>query len=103
MAWSNLGWEYIQIGEFAEGTESLRRGLALDPTSDPAAANLAQALRSQGKYEAALPFARKAVELNPALDTNWLELGDCYSSLRNHQADAKSRTCEPLRRRSATS
>jgi tetratricopeptide (TPR) repeat protein len=70
--------------------ESSRRGLALDPTSDYAAANLARALRSQGKYEAALPFARKAVELNPVLDTNWLELGDCYFSLRNHQADAKS-------------
>jgi eukaryotic-like serine/threonine-protein kinase len=89
MAWSNLGSEYMQIGQFAEGTESLKRGLAVDPTSDDAAANLAQALRSQGKYEAALPYAHKAVELNPGLDTNWLELGDCYSSLRNHQADAK--------------
>ena len=89
MAWSNLGSEYMQIGQFAEATESLRRGLALDQNSDDAAANLAQALRSQGKYEAALPFARKAVELNPGLDTNWLELGDCYSSLRNHQTEAK--------------
>ncbi len=90
MAWSNLGSEYMQVGQFAEGTASLRRGLVLDPTSDDAAANLAQALRSQGKNEEALPFARKAVELNPGLDTNWLELGDCYYSLRNHQADAKS-------------
>ena len=69
--------------------ESLKRGLALDPDSDFAAANTSLALRYQEKYEQALPFARKAVELNPALDTNWLELADCLSSLRNHQGEAK--------------
>jgi serine/threonine protein kinase/tetratricopeptide (TPR) repeat protein len=86
---ANLGVEYLQIGEFADGTEILRRSLAIDPTSDDAAANLSLALRYQGKYKEALPFARKAVALNPGLDTNWLELGDCYSSLPNHQKAAK--------------
>src|SRR6202041_671511 len=82
MALSNLGAEYLQIGDFAQALESLKRGLALDPDSDFAAANTSLALRYQEKYEQALPFARKAVELNPALDTNWLELADCLSSLR---------------------
>jgi eukaryotic-like serine/threonine-protein kinase len=89
MALSNLGAEYLQIGDFAEALGSLKRGLALDPDSDFAAANTSLALRYQQKYEQALPFARKAVELNPALDTNWLELADCLSSLRNHQGEAK--------------
>jgi eukaryotic-like serine/threonine-protein kinase len=89
MALSNLGAEYLQIGDFAEALESLKRSLALEPDSDFAAANTSLALRYRDKYEQALPFARKAVQLNPALDTNWLELAECLSSLRNHQADAK--------------
>jgi serine/threonine protein kinase/tetratricopeptide (TPR) repeat protein len=89
MALSNLGAEYLQIGDFSEALESLKRGLTLDPDSDFAAANTSLALRYQEKYEQALPFARKAVELNPALDTNWLELADCLSSLRNRQGEAK--------------
>lgn len=90
-ALSNLGAEYLQIGEFAEGTETLKKSLALDPDSDQAAAFCSLALRYQGKYEEALPFARKAVELNPALDLNWLELGDCYVSLRNHPNESEKR------------
>ena len=90
MALSNLGGEYLQIGEFAEAIDTLHRSLSLDPNSDQAAAYTSLALRYQGKYNEALPFARKAVELNPALDLNWLELGDCYFSLRNHQREARN-------------
>jgi eukaryotic-like serine/threonine-protein kinase len=90
MALSNLGAEYLQIGEFADGEEILKRSVALDPDSDQAAAYTSLALRYQGKYGEALPFARKAAQLNPALDANWLELADCYFSLRNHQREAKA-------------
>ena len=90
LALSNLGVEYLQIGDFTKATECLKRSLTLQPDFDEAAVNTALALRYQGKYEEALPFARKAVELNPADDANWLELGECYSSLRNHQDEAKS-------------
>jgi tetratricopeptide (TPR) repeat protein len=89
MALSNLGGEYLQIGDFAEGLENIKRSMALDPDSDLAAANTSLALRYQEKNEQALPFARKAVQLNPTLDTNWLELADCLSSLRNHGREAK--------------
>jgi serine/threonine-protein kinase len=88
MAVGNLGGEYLQVGEFAEATESLKKSFALQP-NDLAAVNIAQALRYQGKSQEALPFALKAVELSPSDDTNWLELGDCYSSLHNHQSQAK--------------
>jgi eukaryotic-like serine/threonine-protein kinase len=88
LPFANLGGEYLQIGDFAEAIESLKKSLALQP-SDLAAVNISLALRYQGKYDEALPFALKAVELNPADDRNWLELGDCYSSLRNHASDAK--------------
>ncbi len=89
LALINLGGEYLQIGEFAEGLESLKRSLALDPDSGFALADTSLALRYQEKHEQALPFARKAVQVNPEQDTNWLELGDCLSSSRTHQGEAK--------------
>ena len=47
---------------------------------DLAAANTSLAYRYQGKYEKALPFARKAVELDPALDSNSFQAtADCHS------------------------
>jgi serine/threonine protein kinase/Tfp pilus assembly protein PilF len=88
MPFANLGGEFLQIGDFAEAIENSKKSLALQP-SDLAALNISLALRYQGKYDEALPFALKAVELNPADDRNWLELGDCYSSLRNRSSDAK--------------
>jgi tetratricopeptide (TPR) repeat protein len=89
MAFGNLGGAYLQIGDFAQATESLKKSLALNPSDDLAAANTSQALRCQGKPGEALPYAQKATELNPTEDTNWLELGDCYSSLRNREKEAK--------------
>ncbi len=89
MALSNLGAEYLQTGEFAKATEVLKKSLSLDPTFDAAASNAALAFRSQGKPQDGLPFALKSVELNPGNDLNWLELGDCYSSIPNRGTDAK--------------
>jgi tetratricopeptide (TPR) repeat protein/tRNA A-37 threonylcarbamoyl transferase component Bud32 len=88
-ALSNLGVESLQIGDFAGALETLKRSVALDSEFDGAAAGTSLALRCQGKYAEALPFALKATQLNPAYDTNWLELGDCYSSQRNHSIEAK--------------
>ena len=89
MAFANLGGEYLVVGDFASAAENLKKSLALSP-NDLAAANTSLALRSQGKYADALPFAMKAVQLNPAEHTNWLELGDCYSSMRNRTSEARS-------------
>ena len=88
-AFANLGGEYLQVGDFAQATESLKKSFALLP-NDLAAVNTSLALRYQGKPAEALPYAQKAVELNPTEDTNWLELGDCYSSLHKHDNEAKA-------------
>jgi eukaryotic-like serine/threonine-protein kinase len=90
MAFGNLGGAYLQIGDFAQATDSLKKSLALNPSDDLAAVNTSLALRLQSKSSEALPYALKATELNPAEDTNWLELGDCYSSLPNRQKEAKA-------------
>ncbi|MGC2583053.1 MAG: protein kinase [Acidobacteriaceae bacterium] len=88
-AFGNLGGAYLQVGDFAQATEALEKSLALKP-NDLAAVNASLALRYQGKLAEALPFAQQAVRLNPADDTNWLELGECYSSLRNRESEAKA-------------
>lgn len=89
LVWSNLGVEYLQIGDFAGATDSLKKSRTLAPAFDQAAANTSLALRYQGKYQDALAFALAATQLNPYDDSNWLELGECYTSLHNHIA-AKS-------------
>lgn len=88
MAFSNLGTVYKQIGHFPEAVEYLKKSLSIKPNA-LAASNISAALRAQGKLTDALPFAQKAVALDPADDWNWLELGDCYSSLPGHQKLAK--------------
>jgi len=88
MALANLGEEYLQVGQFSDAADCLRRSLQLDPASDEAASGLSLALRYQGKFEEALPFAQKAVQLNPTDDTNWMELGEVYSSLRRQNEAA---------------
>jgi eukaryotic-like serine/threonine-protein kinase len=89
MTLSNLSAEYIQVGQFAEAIETLKRSAALNPNSGQTTMFTSLALRYQGKYDEALRFARKAVQLRPGLDTYWLELGDCYLSLGNHQSEAR--------------
>ena len=98
-AWAlcGLGTAYLQTGDFAAGTESLKKSLTLAPSLDIAVVNTSLALRYQGKYEDALPYALKAVQLNPNDDANWLELGDCYSSLRNRKSEAKNAYLRALR------
>jgi len=89
LAFNNVGAVYLQIGDFSNATESFKKSLALKPNG-MAASNTSLALRSEGKYAEALPFAQKSVELDPGNDANWLELGDCYSSLHGHQREAVS-------------
>ena len=85
LAASNLGVEYLQIGDFAAGIASLQRSLALDPHYGDAAANLSLALRYESRFVEALTYARQATMLSPEEDANWLELGDCYSSLHRDE------------------
>jgi tetratricopeptide (TPR) repeat protein len=86
-AFANLGGVYLQIGDFDQASTALKKSISLD-ANDLAEANASLALRYQGKPAEALILARKAVELNPTDDTNWLELGECFSSMRNRKKEA---------------
>jgi eukaryotic-like serine/threonine-protein kinase len=87
---SNLGLEYLQTGELAAAMECFRKALTLAPDSDAVLAYMSAAMRYQGKYSNALSYALKAVQMNPRENANWLELGECYSSLPARKKDAKA-------------
>jgi Tfp pilus assembly protein PilF len=88
-AFGNLGGAFLQIGDFTQATECLKKSLSLKP-NDLAAANTSLALRYQGRFAEAIVFAKQAVQLNPSEDTNWLELGDGYTSLHDREGEARA-------------
>jgi serine/threonine-protein kinase len=96
LALFNMGCIYLQLGRTAEAIDRLRQSIKLKPDA-AASAVMAQALRSQGKAMPALQFAKEATRLDPGDSTIWLELGDSYSTLRGHSADARRAYAEGAR------
>jgi serine/threonine protein kinase/tetratricopeptide (TPR) repeat protein len=88
LALTNIGDCYLQLGRFSDATEYFQKSFAVKPNA-LAAVNIATTLRAQGKVNEGLPFALKAVDLDPGDDWNWMELADCYSSLPNRQKAAR--------------
>jgi eukaryotic-like serine/threonine-protein kinase len=88
-ALSNVASLCFQLGKFDEAIEISKKSMAIEP-NDIAAATMADVLRAQKKYAEALQWALLAVKLNPTESTNLLELGDCYSKVRGHSADAEN-------------
>jgi serine/threonine protein kinase/tetratricopeptide (TPR) repeat protein len=85
---NNIGDVYLRQGKIAEAKDLATRSFTLHP-NDFAAITMAEALRSEGKYSAAIHFAQKAVEINPAQSAGWVELGDCYSLVHGRRSDAR--------------
>jgi serine/threonine protein kinase/tetratricopeptide (TPR) repeat protein len=88
LAFNNVGAIYLQLGNFRQAADYFRKSFSLRPNS-LAALNTSIAIRTEGKATEALPFALKAVDLDPAEEWGWLELGDCYSSLPGRESAAK--------------
>lgn len=88
LALSNIGDCYLQLGRFSDATAYFQKSFALKPNA-LAAVNISTTLRAQGKVNEGLPFALKAVDLDPGDDWNWMELADCYSSLPGRQKSAR--------------
>ena len=88
LALLNMGCIYLLLGRAREASDRLQQSMKLkqDPT---ASATMAQVLRSQGKPSLALQSAKDAIKIDPQDSLTWLELGDCYSTLRDHRAEAK--------------
>jgi TolB-like protein/cytochrome c-type biogenesis protein CcmH/NrfG len=61
LAWNSLGLHLINDGQFPKGQEALEEALRISPDQSFAALNLTKALALQGKGEAALRQAERAV------------------------------------------
>jgi len=88
LALLNMGCMYLLLGRAGEASDRLQQSMKLKPDAT-ASATMAQVLRSQGKPALALQFAKDATKLDPHDSTTWLELGDCYSTLRDHRTEAR--------------
>ena len=59
-AYNNLGAAYLQLGEAAEAEEAFRHSLELDANNADALYNLGATLNAEHRYQAALPYLRRA-------------------------------------------
>lgn len=62
---SNLGYDYLILGDIKQAEQEFRRSLEIYPTFDPAIAGLATVAFQRGEYDAALDLAKRALEENP--------------------------------------
>ena len=89
LARNNQAAVYLQLGKVEEAIGEAKESLARGPNA-LAAATLAAALRSQSNSALAIQYAKKATDLDAGDSTTWLELGDCYSMTRGHEAEARN-------------
>jgi eukaryotic-like serine/threonine-protein kinase len=84
---TNVALIQMKLGMYSDAEETFQKSITLRPSA-PAATGLAQVFRAMGRLTEALASARRAVELDSGEDQSWLELGDCYSAVGGHVADA---------------
>jgi protein O-GlcNAc transferase len=89
----NLGYAYLNIGEYAQAEKAFRELLEIDSASIAGHYNLAIALKMQDQLEAAEKEFQKTIELDPSLAephytlgiTNW-QLGDFPGTIAQMKA-----------------
>jgi len=63
-AYGGIGWALLNLERHEEAEEYLRRAAEVNPTDKQALQNLAESLRAQGRFEAALPWYDAVIELD---------------------------------------
>jgi len=82
----NLGMLYQDLGELELAKEQYHNLIAIDPNSYPAYNNLGYiALVFEDKYEEAVRYFSKAIELYPQYDQAWCNRGIAYFYLQEWQ------------------
>jgi adenylate cyclase len=93
----NLGWAYVNLGQFEKGHESLDRAIRIspyDPSLYYAYGGKATAYFGLEQYDPAIEWARKAIAINPNHIPNVHFVLIAALALAGHDTDAK----EALRR-----
>ena len=93
MAYTQLGWTQLWMGEYDLAIANLERGVELDPTYSEGYAYLAETLNYAGDPERAVEITRKALENDPMLPPNCLfHLGHSYYLLGKFDEAAETIT-----------
>ena len=79
---SNLGYAYEKNGDWAEAERSYLRSLSLAPNALFSNAHLGIALLEQGRAQAALEQAEKALALSPRNAGLMMEIARCCAALK---------------------
>ncbi len=87
LEFNNIASVYLALGNIKEALENAAKSLALAPNA-LAAGTMAAGQRMAKNYDQALVSAKSCVALDPSDPTGWLELGDCYSSIRRGSTPA---------------
>ncbi len=83
--WNDLGSDLFAKGRDKEAAECFLKSLTLNPNSPEIASNLAMALAGQKKFNEALFYAQKAVELSPEFAVGYHNWGVVYSQMGEYQ------------------
>ncbi len=92
----NLGLMYQLLDEFHKAIRTYLHALTINPNSFDANHNLAAAYVQNRQISAALPFARRASELDERSHSAWAQLAEIYNRLGRHReaAEAYSRAAQ---------
>jgi len=84
--YASAGEKSLRAADQAQADRYYRRALLLDPLNGAAAAGLARVLLVQGENQAALHWARRAVEIEPREAELHLMLGDVLEKVGDRDA-----------------
>ena len=90
LAANNAASVYAKLGKVKEAKTLLGSSLKARESPETNSA-MASVMRTQGDAAEAVPFARRAVDLDPSDGLNWVELGDCYEAGDQRAGNGKSK------------
>ena len=92
-AWDDLGELFSKMGSFDEAVEAFNKAIELEPSNGKSYGNLAYTLVSQNKYQEAVPFYLKSIDLledNKDKATALNHLGNVYRKLNDYDNAIKA-------------
>ncbi len=91
--WNDLGELLAKTGSADEAVNAFQQAIELEPQSGQAYANLARALTSQSKYQQAIPFYQKSIDMlkdNKEKAAAWNHLGNVYRKINDYDNAIKA-------------
>ena len=86
---SNLGHVQMRNGEYTKALQSYNHALEYDKNNEYAYNNIAQAHFQMHEFEKAIPYALKALEINPKMDKASTLLAITYTLLGDRENSEK--------------